>query len=94
MAYIVLEPIDQPVQTTFTLAPRPASLSGLTVGLIDNGKRNSDYVLKKITARIQERYPDISLEYVRKPSASHGIPEEMARDLAAKAQAVIAGIGD
>ena len=94
MAYTVLEPIDRPVETSFHLAPRPTSLEGLTIGLIDNSKRNSDYVLKKIMSKVQERYPNISLEYVKKPSASHGIPEKMARDLAAKAQAVIAGIGD
>ena len=94
MAYAVLEPIDHPVETSFQLAPRPASLKGLTIGFIDNGKRNSDYVLKRIMSRIQERYPKISLEYVKKSSASHAISDLTAKELGAKVQAVIAGIGD
>jgi len=94
MAYTVLEPIDRPVETSFHLAPRPTSLEGLTIGLIDNSKRNSDYVLKKIMSKVQERYPNISLEVVKKPSASHGIPDVTAKELGAKVQAVIAGIGD
>ena len=46
MPYIVLDPTDEPVKTSFTLAPRPEKLQGVTLGVIDNGKKNSDYLLK------------------------------------------------
>ena len=94
MKYTLLEPVDGPVKTSFNLAQRPETLDGLSVGIIDNGKKNSDYVLKKILNRLQEKYALASTLHVKKPSASHGVSEEAARDLSEKVQAVIAGIGD
>jgi hypothetical protein len=94
MAYFVLDPTDEPEKTRFTLAPRPATLAGLTVGIIDNGKKNSDYLLKGILKRLEQAAPLAGQVYVRKPSVSHGIPLEMAQELAGNCQVVIAGIGD
>jgi hypothetical protein len=94
MKYIVLDPTDGPVKTGFDLAPRLESLAGLTAGLIDNGKKNSDTLLNKIAALLKERYGLASVIYLKKPSASHGITEDQARDLARKTRFVVAGIGD
>lgn len=94
MSYIVLDPTDEPEKTSFTLATRPAGLDGLTVGVIDNGKKNSDYLLKGILKRLEQGAPLAGQVYIRKPSVSHGIPPELAQELAGKCQMVIAGIGD
>jgi hypothetical protein len=94
MKYTVLEPVDEPVKTGFALALRPDTLDGKSVGIIDNGKRNSDYVLKKLLERLREKFAVSETVMVKKPSASHGISDEAARDLAGKVQGVIAGIGD
>jgi hypothetical protein len=94
MPYIVLDPTDEPVRTTFTLAPRPERLAGLTVGIIDNGKKNSDYLLRGILRGLQAGQAPAGSVEVRKPSVSHGIPPLLAEELAGKCQVVIAGIGD
>ena len=94
MSYIVLDPTDEPVKTSFTLAPRPEKLAGLTVGIIDNGKKNSDYLLRGILRGLEAGNPPAGSVAVRKPSVSHGIPPLLAEELAGKCQVVIAGIGD
>ncbi|MCU0579269.1 MAG: hypothetical protein MUF69_06950 [Desulfobacterota bacterium] len=94
MSYIVLDPTDEPLKTGFTLAPRPEKLAGLTVGLIDNGKKNSDYLLRGILKGLQAGVSLAGSVEVRKPSASHGIPPLLAEELAGRCQVVMAGIGD
>jgi hypothetical protein len=94
MSYIVLDPTDEPVKTSFTLAPRPEKLKGLTLGVIENGKKNSDYLLKGILERLRAKEELAGHFYFRKPSVSHGIPVDEARILADQCQVVIAGIGD
>jgi hypothetical protein len=94
MSYIVLDPTDEPVKSSFTLAPRPEKLKGLTLGVIDNGKKNSDYLLKGILERLQVQEGLGGHFYLRKPSLSHGIPADQAKILAERSQVVIAGVGD
>ena len=94
MTYTVLDPTNVPIRTTFKSAPRPETLKGLTLGLIDNGKKNSDYLVKKIGDRLRELYGLSGNIHVRKPSPSHAIPQDAALDLAGKVDLVVAGIGD
>jgi hypothetical protein len=94
MSYIVLDPTDEPVKAGFTLAPRPEKLDGLTVGIIDNGKKNSDYLLQGILKGMAAGAPLAGSVQVRKPSVSHGIPPLLAEELSGKCQVIIAGIGD
>ena len=94
MTYIVLDPTNEPVKTTFRKAPRPKTLKGLRLGLIDNGKKNSDYLVKKIGERLQALHGLGEEILVRKPSPSHAIPDDMAEALAGKVDLVVAGIGD
>ncbi len=94
MKYFVLDPTEGPVKTGFELAARRESLDGLVAGVIDNGKRNSDTMLNKILEFLKKQYGLASVVYLKKQSASHGITEDQARDLAQKTQFVVAGIGD
>jgi hypothetical protein len=94
MTITVLDPTSGPVKTAFDMAPRPGSLKGLTLGLIDNGKRNSDYMLKEIGRRLKDLYGFRGEVHLKKPSPSHAVSEDAARELAEKAQVVLAGIGD
>mgnify|MGYP006971707778 CR=1 FL=1 len=94
MTITVLDPTNKPIETAFEMAPRPESLKGLTLGLIDNGKKNSDYLVKKIGDRLRELHGLEGGIHVRKPSPSHAIPEDAAKELAEKSNLVLAGIGD
>ncbi len=46
-----------------TLAPRPSSLAGKTVGLVWNGKANGDVALRRAGELLQQRFPDIKLRF-------------------------------
>jgi hypothetical protein len=94
MTYIVLDPTNEPVKTTFRKARRPETLEGLRLGLIDNGKKNSDYLVKKISDRLRALHGLSGDILVRKPPPSHAIPLDMAETLAEKVDLVVAGIGD
>jgi hypothetical protein len=94
MTITVLCPTNEPVKTSFQMARRPESLKGLTLGLIDNSKKNSDYLVKKIGDRLRDLHQLGQDIMVRKPSPSHAIYEDAARDLADRVDLVVAGIGD
>ena len=94
MTFTVLDPTNEPVKTSFKKARRPEALKGLRLGLIDNGKKNSDYLVKKIAERLRALYGIGEEILVRKPSPSHAIPGDMAEELVGKVDLVVAGIGD
>lgn len=86
MTYTVLDPTNEPIKTFFELAPRPGTFQGLTLGLIDNGRKNADYLVKSIGGRLKKRYGLGGEYYLKKPSPSYAISEDAARELARKAQ--------
>ncbi|HEV7956433.1 MAG TPA: UGSC family (seleno)protein, partial [Marisediminicola sp.] len=43
-------------QVDSTLSPRPVSLKGLTVGLLDNTKPNATMLLEQIAKELQEHH--------------------------------------
>lgn len=94
MTLTVLDPTNEPVKTSFQMAPRPESIRGLTLGLIDNSKKNSDYLVKRIGGRLRDLYELGEDIIVRKPSPSHAIPQDAAEELAERVDLVVAGIGD
>ena len=94
MTITVLDPTSAPVKTAFSMAPRPKTLEGLTLGLIDNGKRNSDYMLKEIGRRLKDLHGFKDEIHLKKLSPSHAVSGDAARELAGKVQLVLAGIGD
>ncbi|WP_171064212.1 UGSC family (seleno)protein [Actinomadura soli] len=90
---VVLDPTaDVPRETSGAL-PRPVSLTGLAVGYLDNGKPNSDRLLRLLSARLRE---DGALEaaWARKPSIGRVASGEMLDDLAARCDVVVTGVGD
>jgi len=46
-----------------SLAPRPASLDGLTIGLLWNGKPNGDVALKHVGEALQARFPGVEVNF-------------------------------
>lgn len=79
---------------TLALAPRPASLTGLRLGLVDNRKVNSGAILEKIAARLAARHGTRVTVRDRKRSPSHEIDAAAIAALTRDADLVIAGVGD
>jgi hypothetical protein len=90
----IFDPTSKPVERAVDLAPRPASLHGLRLGLVDNTKFNSDTLLRKLADRLARRHGVTVTVTNRKRSPSHEIDEAGVRALRAQADLVVSGIGD
>ena len=94
MALEIFNPTVSPVQETISYSPRPKSLQGLKVGLVENTKHNSDVLLLKIAERLKMEFGIEMVSLHRKKSASDYVTDETIADLKQKADFAIAGIGD
>ena len=90
----IFDPTSRPVERAVEVAPRPASLRGLRLGLVDNTKFNSDTLLRKLAERLARRHGAMVTVTNRKRSPSHEIDEAGVRALRAQADLVVSGIGD
>ena len=76
------------------IAPRPAGLHGLRLGLVDNRKVNSAGILEKIADRLAAKHGTrVSVRDVKR-SPSHEIDEKAVAALTREADLVISGVGD
>jgi hypothetical protein len=75
------------------MAPRLASLRGKRVGLLINTKMNARPFLEEVGRLLQERY-DVTLTERTKVNFAVPEPEDVIKELAAEADAIITGVGD
>jgi hypothetical protein len=75
-------------------APRPRSLAGLRVGLVDNTKHNSDQLLLRIAALLEARHGAKAHIIRRKHSAGAAPHAEILEEFKAHCDVVVAGVGD
>jgi hypothetical protein len=94
MSFVVYNPTSGPTAEKMGMAPRIENLQNCVLGVIDNGKTNSDTVLNRIVSNLAERYPLEDVVTVKKHSVSHAIKDDAAQMLAQKCDFVLAGIGD
>ena len=79
---------------TLKLAPRPATLQGLRLGLVDNRKVNAAPILEKIADRLAAKHGTRVTVRSVKRSPSHEIDEKAIAALKRDADLVISGVGD
>jgi len=94
MSFTVFDPTDGPAAKVFTPARRLPTLSGKTVGILDNGKSKSDRLLQEIQAQLHAEAGVADFVILRKPSAYRPAPDDQLDDLARRTHAVVTGIGD
>ncbi len=94
MSFVVYNPTSGPTAEKMGMAPRIENLQNGVLGVIDNGKTNSDTVLNRIVSNLAEHYPLEDVVTVKKHSVSHAIKDAAAQMLAQKCDFVLAGIGD
>lgn len=90
--FIVLDPTLEVETIRQERAPRPVAFH--TIGLLDNGKPNSDKLLKKVAALLETRYPEVQINYYRKPGAYRPAPSALLDRVAAECDVAVVGIGD
>jgi hypothetical protein len=94
MGFTVYDPTDGSVVKAFAPAARRASLAGAVVGILDNGKHKSDVLLREVQELLRSEAGVKDFVVVRKASAYRPAPDQQLDDLARRADAVVAGIGD
>ena len=90
--FIVLDPTLEVETQRIERVPRPAQIQVL--GLLDNGKRNSEKLLREIGALIKADNPDVIINYYRKVSAYRPAPSDLLDQVVTECDAVLVGIGD
>lgn len=90
----VLHPAAEDVAERQRLAPRLASLQGMTVGCIDNHKRNANVYLEELGKLLQADYGVARVVTYRKISQSLPTPDEVLDQLASECDAIIHAVAD
>jgi hypothetical protein len=90
MSISVYDPRGTRVAAAPRLAPRPRSLAGLTLGVLDNGKEQANVLLGR-AAELLARDGAKSV-FARKPSFSRVAPHDVV-DALAMCDIVITGLG-
>lgn len=94
MSLQIYDPTTEVKGRTISFVPRPKSLKGLRIGLVDNTKHNSDQILLRV-AGILEREHGAKTHVIRKKKSSGSAPSpEMIAEYKANCDVVVAGVGD
>lgn len=75
-------------------APRPKSLAGLRIGLLENTKRNADRILAALGNELAARHDVESLVHLTKPVFAMPLPVDLVEELVRECDAVVVGVGD
>jgi hypothetical protein len=75
-------------------APRPKSLAGLRVGLVDNSKFNSNQLLERIAGLLERDYGAQAHIMRRKPTSGAPASRALIDEFTANCDVVVAGVGD
>jgi hypothetical protein len=76
------------------LAPRPRSLDGKVLGVLDNGKWNAGKLLSLVVEALGKEQRFTEVIRVRKPAFSAPAPGELLDDLGRRCDVAVTAIGD
>ena len=90
----VLDPTVLPQKENTLLADRPETLNGSIVGLLANGKRNSEELLEYVYEILNEKHNLGVMITDNKGNASRPCPPDLLQNMAEKCDVVITASGD
>lgn len=90
----LLDPTLEASEQAIAYAPRPDSLRGKRVALIENTKFNSDKLLQKIGDILVQEYGAASTVMFRKRNSSVPAHQEIIDEVRKTCDVMVAGIGD
>lgn len=89
---VLMDPTAELNATTRERTPRPQSLDGLRVGILDISKPRGDLFMSHIAERLRERGME-TVEFV-KPTFTRVAPPELIAQMVGKVDLVIEGLAD
>ena len=89
---VLLDPTAETAPAARPRAPRPASLEGLTVGLLDISKPRGDVFLDRLAELLARR--GVTIRRYRKPTYTRPAPDQLGQQLARECDLVVEGLAD
>jgi hypothetical protein len=92
----LIDPTGATSQTSnnTTLAPRPESMEGLTLGLLDNTKPNATQLLAEFARELRERFGAAKTREYVKDYFGTPMKKELLEQITAECDVVITAVGD
>lgn len=88
----ILDPTGEVTPAEVTLIERPASLEGLTVGLLDISKPRGDVFLDRLQSQLEER--GAAVERFAKPTFTKPAPADLRYEISQRCHVVIEALAD
>jgi hypothetical protein len=92
MARILLDPTSERTPAERQVNARPASLDGVTVGLLDISKSRGDVVIDELEALL--RADGVRTERFRKPTFARPAPVDLRHEISTRCEVVIEALAD
>jgi hypothetical protein len=92
MSKVLLDPTSERTVLQRSLLPRPQSLAGKTVGLLDISKPRGDVFLDRLEARLVEL--GATVRRFRKPTFAKPAPVDLRHEIATQCEVVIEALAD
>ncbi len=89
---VILDPTSERTPAARQVNPRPSSLDGLTVGLLDISKARGDVFLDQLDARLQA--DGVTTRRYRKPTFAKPAPVDLRHEIATQCEVVIEALAD
>ena len=89
---VLLDPTNERVPAVRTLTPRPPSLQGRTVGLLDISKARGDVVLNRLAERLTA--DGVTVRRYAKPTFAKPAPVDLRHEIATQCEVVIEALAD
>ena len=94
LAMEILDPVGSTIATSRALAPRPDSLQGAVIGVLDNSKPNARVLLEGVARALAEKLGARDVRVWRKPGASIGATAAVLDEMAAQCGAALTASAD
>lgn len=89
----ILDPTDERVPVTRSLAKRPATVSG-SIALLDIAKPRGNVLLDRLAERLEQLAPDVVINRYTKPTFTKPAPDALRREIAADNHLVVEALAD
>jgi len=89
---VLLDPTSERSPTLRPRLPRPDTLDGLTVGLLDIAKPRGDVFLDRIEARLAAQ--GVAVRRYKKPTNARTAPVPLQQQIATEVNLVVEGLSD
>jgi len=89
---VLLDPTSERSPATRELTPRPASLDGLTVALLDISKARGDVLLGRLADRLAA--DGVAVRRYAKPTFAKPAPVDLRHEIAVHCEVVIEALAD